>query len=63
MLQLELSVFAAGVVGKAAGVSFVDAVQELAVRLDQVQQCGLELAFGKNWDPVLLRLMLRWWLR
>lgn len=54
-LQLEPSVL----VGKAAGVGFVDGVQEVAVGLDQVQQRGLELAFGKNWDPVLL--LLRWW--
>lgn len=34
-LQLEPSLLAAGVVGKAAGVGFVDAVQELAVRLQK----------------------------
>lgn len=36
-LQLEPSVLAAGVVGKAAGVGFVDGVQEVAVGLRKQQ--------------------------
>lgn len=31
------------------------------LHLDQVQQCCLELAFGKDWDSVLLLMLLRWW--
>lgn len=56
--HLAPSVLGAGAVGKAAGVGFVDEVQEVAVGLDQVQQRGLELALRESWDPVLLLLLL-----
>lgn len=51
----ESLVLGPGVVSKAADVGFVDGVQERAVTLDQMQQCGLELASGQNSDLLLWR--------
>lgn len=64
----QSSVLAAGGVGEAADVGFVDGVQEWAVSLDEMDQCGLELASGKDsgfilWHGSQKALLSNCWLQ